>query len=477
MTKPPVKVTLQTADDAAAQDRAPRPARRAAQVTEERPTPYSGDAEKGVLSCFFQNPSVLLEDARQTLPPEAFHHPCNRQLYEAMLEFRTDPRRGEPDLVTFGKRLIDRGIIHQIGGPGFLAELLNFVPTPAHYPWYKGILKDTLAQRQIVAKGEQIINSVYEFQGEIDPQRAALEKLLSELSGIIRSPEPEATVATQIDEWQNDWHDMVNGKKKSAMPSRWPGWNNLVGGVRPGYTIISGTSSGGKSTLLCNLMADACINRNRPGLLFSYEMPVRMVISRLVADIADVDGMYLFSPDRSKPTPHITSLIAVALDRIRKSRLRIVHQPQMSAEGVCALARNIFQKHNDIVVGVDYLQLVPRPSDVEKGSNREREVAVNSSRFRVLSKELDRPVLALSQLSEDGTTRESKAINMDCDDHFSINRYKEKEKGKDGRYYETDRMVEKGIRIVKNRNGVAGVNIPLFLNGPKFRFEQKEDMP
>ena len=420
------------------------------------------EVERAILGCLFFD-SDHIPHAAEHLPAEAFYGAVHRQIYEEMISFgmKTDAF----DLVTFTTHLADAQLLDKVGGPAFLTELLTDVPTVEHYRHYLSILNQKLRIRKAWDAAEKIKQTISTGTPNFeDMSVSVMDSLASIRLAMEGAEEKEKTMDDEIDGWEEDWSLMASGKKESAMSLRWPCWNLEAGGLQPGYHIISGTSSSGKSTLLGNIMMDACVRNKRPGLYVSYEMPVRMIISRLVADLADVDGMHLFQPDRSYPTPEIKKAIAVALGVIRKSPLRVVHQPRLSTEGVCHMARKMFVEQGDVVIGVDYLQLIPKPADIEKNANREREVASNSATLRTFSKEIDVPLITLSQLNADGMTRESGSVNMDCDSHFRVDRTKDNKTGK---------ITEHGVWIAKCRNGRSDHHLPLFLEGSKFRFAER----
>lgn len=430
--------------------------------------PRSDDAEKGVLSALLQDASNIIHDAAENLPPEAFYHVGNRMIYEELLGLKDR----EFDLVVFSQHLIDKGLMGKVGGPAFIAELASFIPTPAHYSYYKGILLEKLSLRKILDGVEEIKQNVLTSQGDINALKEGVIKGMSCIKEAIDSSEvKQPTWEEEVDEWVDDFEAMCAGKKSSGMETQWESWNKRLGGISPGYTIISGQSSSGKSTLLGNIMRWAALEHKRPCLYVSYEMPVRMVISRIAADLADVDGGCLFKPDVMKPSDYQMRKISDAIKMIRSSSLRVVHKPHLSAEGVCHIARKMFIDKGDIVIGIDYLQLIQRPSNIEDKANREREVATNSAVLRTFSKEIDRPVIVLSQLNEDGETRESKSIQMDCDTHIRVDRLKEKIKGKDGKMHPTGKIIDNGLYAEKNRNDEAHFSLPIHLLGRRFRFE------
>lgn len=130
--------------------------------------PRSDDAEAGVLSCFLQNPEELLDDALASMEPGWFYHVGKRLLYEELLAFHAQPGRKALDLVTLSQHLLDREVMEKIGGAATLAELYNFVPTVAHYPYYKGILRDKFHLRCWIAAHTENIQRCYELSESPD---------------------------------------------------------------------------------------------------------------------------------------------------------------------------------------------------------------------------------------------------------------------------------------------------------------------
>lgn len=420
------------------------------------PLPSSLEAERAVLGCYLHYNDLLDLGDKE----EWFYHAGSRVLFQEMKAMRAS---GLPvDYILLCKWLADRGKMEEIGGNGVLADILDYVPAPTHYKHYLNILKECSLARVAVQGGVTILEMAYHHDRKEIATTAATQLALIEQAA--RGANSEPSMEDQIDQWQNDWNLMASGKKASAMPTRWKAWNKKVMGVRPGYTIIMGARGSGKSILAQNIITDAAITFNRPALIVSYEMPVRMIINRLIADMGNINGAYLFSPDIAVPTPEIIKQINRCLDRIRGSRLRIVHDVTMGAEGIVAKVKQIHAKHGDCVVAVDYLQLMKSPKG-EKFDLREQVIAANSSLLRDLSKELDIPVFALSQINKEGTSRESNAPEQDADDIYRIERYR----------LPNGDMKEEGITCVKNRNGDDG-HIDMVLNGPLFRFEESQKL-
>lgn len=416
--------------------------------------PHSNSGEDGVLSAFLQSPS-LLAHFRANYSDEYFHNVCNRGFYKELDKMDRDGKT--IDVVTVSQWLIDRQMLDKTGGPSRLAELLNFVPTPAHYPYHVGILEEKLKLRQVLAKTDIIREAVRQEGADMQEFCRVVVGECSQIQAVLESKETEDPMEAAFSRWEERWNDKASGKLESAMPSRWVCLNNTIGGIRPGYTIVSGEYSSGKSVFVANVLVDACINQGRPGILFSYETPVEDVISRMVCDIGGVHGNSVFLPDRFPPTKEVGRAIAHAVMKIRMSKLQIIHKPYMSADEICFIARKKKAKTGDLVVGVDYLQKLPVPKHIEKGANQERELATNSDTLQKLSKELEIPMMVLCQNNKDGSSRGSAAIEMDCDECFRI---------------EGDR----GIWVRKNRNGAREFHMPLFLEKGFFRFQQQEEI-
>ncbi len=275
----------------------------------------------------------------------------------------------------------------------------------------------------------------------------------SKVVGLFEDKELDQTLAEQVSLWNDSWEDKINGKIVSGMKTRWDCLNVRMGGLDSGYTLISGEYSSGKSVFLRNIMVDGCITKKRPGLLVNYETSIKQTISGLVCDIGGVRSEVVFRPDYNKPTRDERSNITKALTIISNSMLKIIHEPYLSAEGIGHRARKIKDRHGDVIVGVDYLQKIPRPKWIEKQANQERELAANSDTLQKIAKEMECPMIVALQLNNDGTARGSKSINMDGDTHYRI----------EG---------DKGVWVEKFKEGNRFFHLPLHLNGKYLKFEE-----
>jgi replicative DNA helicase len=423
--------------------------KRGKELVEDKGLPFADDAEKGVLSCLMQNPE-LVGDVQGLLSDKAFYHPANKLVYQTMLELHAQKKPVE--LITLSTHFIDHGLMEKIGGPGFLAEINSFVNSPQYYPHHISLLKEKLVYREIITSCNDTIDEAYDpqdgAQGLLDRfyQRAATCANQNALT-------KEISIEDATDQWMDTYQKMMIGEIKTSIPTRFSCVNERAP-LRPGYTVIMGPRKSGKSCLGFNFITDSCLREGRPGIIANYELQFQESMNRLIADYGNVDARYLFSPDVYTPRRAEMEAITKSITVIRESKLQIICNVRMSLEELCNRARAKHAKHGDLVVLIDYLQILPDPRVVHKERNREQDVARNSGMARDLSKELNIPVIALSQINKDGTTRESGAPENDCDLALRV----------DG---------EEGVKIHAQRNGASGGHLPLFLQGEHFRFREE----
>lgn len=422
-------------------------------LTLSRPMPSDQGAQHMVLSSFFYHEELLDKNL-----PEEYFYPIggpDHTIYCLMREMRVQKRPVEY-MAVLG-RLDDKGLMVKAGGNAYVADIFQKFSSKPSYDYYSGILHDKHVQRTAITVGCEVVEAAY--LPDVEDLSTVVSSKLTCVADAARGKK-EKSMGDEVDQWLEDWDQMASGKKPSALPTRWGEWNAKVMGIRPGYTVILGPRGSGKSVLVQNILCDAAFHHQRPCLFVSYEMPVRMILNRIIADLGNIHGAYLFAPDVSKPPSHVIRIITQMAEKVKQSKLEILHDVTMGLEAVAARTRAMKAKHGDCVLGVDYLQISPDPKD-NTAELREQVVAANSSILRRLSKELDIPVYALSQINKDGTTRESNAPEQDADDCLRVERYVQP----DGS------IKENGITITKNRNGPSG-NIPLKLQGEFFRFTE-----
>lgn len=270
-----------------------------------RSMPFSNDAEKGVLSCFFHNPADLLPDAQSSIPEEAFYHAANRLLYEVMLEFSAGGKR-PVEYIALSQHLQDKGLMEKIGGQGVLAELLDFVPAPTHYGYYKGILIDKWNLRRIIALCQDGLTKAYEFQEE--GARALVAELEAGMFDLMQDMQTcQAGHAQMVDgkdaarEWLDHQEQVYKNRGKvSGVTTGIHEIDLTLHGVDDGegeVCTIAGRPAMGKTAKAVTII-EHNIELGVPGAIFSIEMSRNQLQSRLYLGACGVDtskaitGMY-----------------------------------------------------------------------------------------------------------------------------------------------------------------------------------------
>jgi replicative DNA helicase len=277
---------------------------------------------------------------------------------------------------------------------------------------------------------------------------------LRHLASVLRGPERQrAGLDAGVEDFLACFTASMKGEGEPGPPSRWEAWNREMGHVQPGeFIVIGGATSSGKSALAANLTLDVLL-AGQGVAFFSYEMPRRQVIARLIADLANVEFSKVFRPAAFRPSETEHRAVLEATQQLRKLPLHLFDNSSLTPAGIRAECQAIQASGSLAMVVVDYLQLMPTSRD-DKGANREQVVAGVSRDLRALSLELDIAVVALSQLNDQGAFRESRAIGQDATMAVAI---------EDG-----------GLRIAKSRNGPRGMLLPITLEGRWMRFVEKE---
>lgn len=228
--------------------------------------PFSNDAEKGMLSCFLHNPEDLLPDAKATIDKEAFYHAANRLLYEIMLEFHDSGRPIE--YVALSQYLQDKGLIDKIGGQGTLAELLDFVPTPTHYGYYKGIIRDKYTLRRGIALSTGTIQRAYEYQEDVQEwarqfSEDAVEFYQTYVAGA--AMDAGSDLLSVHDE-------MIAMSGIVGISTGHPWIDKFLGGLQKTSLFLVGGKEGAGKSSWCRQVGWTCSNAGIPTDLITVEM-------------------------------------------------------------------------------------------------------------------------------------------------------------------------------------------------------------
>jgi len=395
------------------------PSTRGRDVFQERQAPWSEEAEISVLGGMLIDGDAVAR-AIESIDDGAFYREANRRIFRAMARLYG---RGEViDVVTLSDELKSAGDLEAAGGMAYLARLVDAVPTAANIEYHCNILRDKATLRQLIESATEIIQDAYHAGGgDIDETLDQAEQRIFRIAqaaqrgGFVWIKEILWPTFERIEELQR------NPETVTGVASGFADLDHMTAGFQPAdLVVLAGRPSMGKTALALNIAQHVAIEDDTPVALFSLEMSKEALVQRLLCAEGRVDSGRL---RRGRLRDDEYSRLATAAGHLNTAPLWIDDAPAISALELRAKARRLKAEVDLGLIVVDYLQLMAGPRDVE---NRQQEISHISRSLKAVAKELDVPVLALSQLSrapEQRTDhrpvladlRESGAIEQDAD--------------------------------------------------------------
>jgi len=366
----------------------------------ERIPPQNLEAEQSVLGSMLLDKEAIII-ASEYLKPADFYREAHRQIFQAVCALCD---RDEPvDLVTLAEELRTRSVLEAVGGMGALTQLANAVPTSANISYYARIVREKAVLRTLINTATRIVSRSFEAAGEVDEILDEAEQAIFEVA---RRSGPQGFAAMK--EVLKDAFERIDklwGNKGgvTGLPTGFPDLDHITCGLQNSdLIIIAARPSMGKTTLALNIAQHIAVNEKLPAAVFSLEMSKEQLAQRMLCAQASIDANrlrrgYLSEEDYPKLTRAAGPLSA--------SPLFIDDTPAISALEMRARARRLKAEHGLSAVFIDYLQLM-RGS--ERAENRQQEISAISRSLKALAKELNVPVVALSQLSREVEKRDKK---------------------------------------------------------------------
>ncbi len=430
--------------------------------------PQNTEAEASILSAILIDNSILL-DVLELLSPEDFYKSTHKVIFAGMSELFA---RNEPvDLVTLTNLLREQKQLEKIGGATYLASLVDSVPLAVNAQHYARIIRDKAALRLLIKKSNDITKRCFEDGGNVDGVIDFAESAIFEISG---EKNKQAFYSLgQIIETNIDALEERQGNKSllTGVPTGFTYFDNLTSGCQNSDLIIlAARPSMGKTALALNIARNAAIDANIPVGFFSLEMSKEQLSMRMLCAEARIDSSRLrggfFTREDWVQLTDAASILSEA-------PIYIDDSPDISAMSIRAKSRRLKLDKNIGMIFIDYLQLMRGPTTAER---RDLEISEISRSLKALAKEINIPVIALSQLNRKleersdkrpqlSDLRESGALEQDADVVAFIYR--------DEIYNRDENNPQKGkaeIIIAKQRNGPVGV-VQLTFLGTYTRFE------
>ncbi len=415
----------------------------------DRTPPHDVAAEQCVLGGMLLSKDAI-SDVMETIRPDDHYRPAHQIVHEAILELYG---RGEPaDPVTVSDLLNKRGELARVGGPTYLHTLIASVPTAANAGYYARIVRERAILRRLVEVGTRIVQLGYSGDGEADE---LVDRAQAEVYGVTERRVSEDYLSlSEIMPAALDEIEAIGsrGGGMSGVPTGFADLDALTNGLHPGQmVVIAARPAVGKSTLALDLARAATIKHSMPTVIFSLEMSRNEITMRLLSAEARVP---LHSMRTGQMGEDDWTRLARRMSEVVDAPLFIDDSPNMSMMEIRAKCRRLKQRQDLRLVIVDYLQLMSSPKRTE---NRQQEVSEMSRSLKLLAKEIDVPVIAISQLNRGpeqrtdkrpllSDLRESGSIEQDSDVVILLHR-------EDAYERESPRAGEADLIIAKHRNG------------------------
>jgi replicative DNA helicase len=433
--------------------------------------PHNTEAEESVLGSLLIDPEAI-ESAAPLLRGEDFYHPRNRDIYTAML--RLYERRQPTDFVMVCDELERQDLLDRIGGVGYVSRLLTVVPTAIHIEHYAQVVQRTAVMRRLIGAAGRIAAIGYEDYADIS---LALEKAEQELFQVtqFRSTRDFMHIREVLAEYLEQIQ-LGAGVEASrpGVPSGFIDLDRMLGGFqRSDLVILAARPSMGKTALALNVARNTAVRFNLTTAIFSVEMSRLQIAQRFLSTESEVDSGRI---REGRLTEVEVRKLGEGLDILSASPIYIDDTPSISINELRAKARRLHGEHPLDMLIIDYLQLVGGSVP----ENRVQEISEVSRSLKALARELNCPVIALSQLSRAvesrsphipmlSDLRDSGSIEQDADVVLFI--YREDAYDRD-----SERKGITDLYIAKHRNGPTGVVSLLFMDRST-RFVDLEHQP
>jgi replicative DNA helicase len=387
---------------------------------DHRVPPHDLEAEKAVLSALLLDNDAIHSVYTEVIP-EDFYHPAHRQLYRSMLNLQDS---NQPvDLHTLADYLNSQKTLDAIGGPVFLAEIADYEATAANIVHHARIVRDKSVKRSLISVAAEIAEAGYDQTDSADHLLDSAESKVFEIG-----QKKARTTFRSLHDEMNDALDYVEvliqrGGELTGVPTHYRDFDEMTGGLQPGeLVVIAARPSMGKTALALNVARNAAIESGKKVAIFSLEMTKRALALRLLASEASID----FSGFRKGfGRPEDLRKLTKAGGTLADAKIWIDDSGLITILEIKAKCRRLASERGLDLVIVDYLQLAHGET---RNQRKDLEIAEISHGLKALAKELDIPVIALSQLNRGpeqrdpdkrrpnmGDLRESGAIEQDAD--------------------------------------------------------------
>ncbi len=432
--------------------------------------PQNLEAEMALLGSIMLRPEALY-DITEVVTADSFYSEKHRIIFETMMELLN--KRSPIDLLSVSARLKEKGWLDQIGGNTYLTEVVNVVPSSANIGHYAEIVQKKYMMRRLIEASDHISQIGYDENKELEEMLDNAEKKLYDVTNFNTAHKFTHLKDELTEAWERLEKLHTEGQGMRGIPSGFPDLDfKLAGFQKSDLILLAARPSMGKTALALDIIRQTAINHGTKVGIFSLEMSSQQLVDRMLAAQSNVDAWKMRTGKLSRQDDF--EAIREGLDKLSKAPIYIDDQPGNNILKMRSIARRLKSEKGLDMIVVDYLQLmVPTQT---KNDNVVQQVTEISRSLKNMARELNIPVIALSQLNRAvesrggrprlSDLRDSGSLEQDADVVMFIHRedkYKE----------ESEKTNIAEILIEKHRNGETG-KIDLFFNDKKATFQSMD---
>lgn len=432
-----------------------------------RTPPQNLDAERALLGALILK-SEAMHDVSVTVYPESFYADKHREIYRAILDTFM---QGDPiDILTVTTKLKGRNLLDRVGGASYVTELVESVPAASNALYYAELVQNKSILRGLINAADDISEIGYSDPENIDEAMDSAEKKIYQVTNAPTTQKFTPIGSSLTEAW--DRFEKLNSSEyeQRGVPTGFHAIDNLLAGLQKSDLIIlAARPSMGKTTFALDIARNAAVLHGASVGIFSLEMSDQQLVDRMLAAEAGVDSWKLRTGKLT--TDHEFEAVQAAMAKLSEAPIHIDDQPGNNILKMRSSARRLKNEHGLDLLIVDYLQLMS-PTSSKASDSMVQQVTEISRSLKILARELDVPVIALSQLSRAveqrggkprlSDLRDSGSIEQDADVVMFIHREDKINK-------ESDRPNIAEILIEKHRNGPVGA-AELYFDGQHVRF-------
>lgn len=420
-----------------------------------RTLPHDLDAERALLGAIILKPEAM-HDVSVTVFPESFYADKHKEIYRALLEIF---QKGDPiDVLSVTDRLKKNEQLDRVGGPAYITELIEVVPAAGNAQYYGRLVQDKSILRGLIYAADDISELGYSNPDNVEETMDQAEKKVYNVTNAPTTQKFKTIGSSLTEAWDRFEHLNANQGEVRGVPSGFAALDNLLSGFQKSDLIIlAARPSVGKTTIALDIARNAALKHGASVGIFSLEMSDQQLVDRMLAAEAGVDSWKLRTGRLSSDDEF--EAVQSAMARLSDAQIHIDDQPGNNILKMRSAARRLKNEYGLDFLIVDYLQLMS-PTATKASDSMVQQVTEISRSLKILARELDVPVMALSQLSRAveqrggkprlSDLRDSGSIEQDADVVMFIHREDKINK-------ESERPGIAEILVEKHRNGPVGV--------------------